>query len=76
MNEKNMKHSEYIFNSIKKFNLISSEPRKKLENHKIVKATYTKNSTIKAKDEFEFGGKIVYYKNGHYYDNNTKLNNL
>jgi hypothetical protein len=76
MNEKNMEHSEYIFNSIKMFNLISSEPRKELEKHKIIKAVYTKNSFIKSNEEFEFNGKMVYYKNGHYCDNKTKLNNL
>jgi len=36
MNERNIGHSGYIYNTIKKFGLLSSEPRKPLSEHKII----------------------------------------
>ena len=37
VNEKNLKHSEYIYSTIKYFEILSSEPRKKLAEHQIIK---------------------------------------
>lgn len=36
VNEKNIKHSEYILSQCKRFNLISSEPRCALDKHDII----------------------------------------
>jgi hypothetical protein len=36
VNEKNISHSEYIYRSIKKFNILSNEPRKPLSAHRII----------------------------------------
>jgi hypothetical protein len=39
VNEKNIDHSKYIINQAKRFNLISSDPRKKLDEYDIIDFT-------------------------------------
>ena len=36
VNDRNLGHSEYIYNTVKQFNILSSEPRKALANHEII----------------------------------------
>jgi hypothetical protein len=36
MNEKNLEHSKYIYKIIKRYGLLSSEPRKQLSEHEII----------------------------------------
>jgi hypothetical protein len=69
MNDLNISHSEYIYNNIKLFNLLSSEPRKSLEQHEIIKTNSNlKHSTWSASNEFIYNGKKVISYHGRYFD--------
>ena len=73
LNDLNLNHSEYIFKIIKTCNLLSSESRKPLEEHDIIKYNDIKVNYFTSPDEFEFNGKKVFYKEGHYTDVKNKI---
>lgn len=73
MNDLSLSHSEYIYDAVKKFDLISSTPRKDLSKHTINIPECINSSNIRASDEFVINGKTVYYKDGHYTDIKNKV---
>ena len=76
MSEQNLEHSQYIYDIVKKFDLISSEPRKHLSEHEISNFEDVKIiSNKRANDEFEINNKKIFYKDGHYVDDKMKIIN-
>jgi hypothetical protein len=73
MNHLNLQYSDYIFRIIKRFNILSSEPRTALQNHEIIKYNDVKIDYSVASDEFEFNSKKVFFKEGHYTDIKHKV---
>lgn len=74
MNEQNINYSEYIFRTIKTFNLLSSESRKPLNQHEIgLRYKNIKTNYTPAPDEFIYNDKSVFYKDGHYTDVKNKI---
>lgn len=73
MNHLNINDSDYTYKNIKLFNLLSSEPRKPLSEHEILKYNDVKINYFVASDEFDFNGAKVFYKDGHYTDVKHKI---
>ncbi len=67
--EDRLNHSKYIFNTIKLFNILSSEPKKKLKEHNILEFNdFVPNSNYHTNDFDD-----IKYINGSYTDNVERL---